>query len=120
MKAKLGVLLTLLFVAATALKAWPGNDNPQRRKAGGDLQLRFEEYRRKRSQLVAVSREEHCFSSMSRASVAIRLSMRDCRKSIRSTKIGDSSYLVFQPTISAPRNQAPIRRSKRFVRHATT
>ena len=29
MKAKLGVLLTLLLVAATALKAWPGNDNPK-------------------------------------------------------------------------------------------
>ena len=26
MKAKLGVMLTLLFVAAVALKAWPGNE----------------------------------------------------------------------------------------------
>lgn len=29
MKAKLCVLLTLLFVAATTLKAWPGNVNPK-------------------------------------------------------------------------------------------
>ena len=32
MKAKLGVLLTLLFVAATAIKAWPSNDNPKGEK----------------------------------------------------------------------------------------
>jgi glutathione peroxidase len=32
MKAKLGVLLTLLFVAATTLKAWPGNDSPKGEK----------------------------------------------------------------------------------------
>jgi glutathione peroxidase len=32
MKAKLCVLLTLLFVAATTLKAWPGNDSPKGEK----------------------------------------------------------------------------------------
>ena len=32
MKAKLCVLLTLLFVAATTLKAWPGNNSPKGEK----------------------------------------------------------------------------------------
>jgi hypothetical protein len=32
MKAKLGVLLILMVVAATTLKAWSGNDNPKGEK----------------------------------------------------------------------------------------
>ena len=58
MKAKLGVTLTLLLVAVSALKGWPGSEMPKWRKAGCDLQLRLKEHRRKGSEFVAISREK--------------------------------------------------------------
>jgi len=119
MKAKLGILLTLLFVAANALNAWPGNEIPK-----GGKQAMIYDFTLKSIDGKEVNLSQYRGKTLLLVNVASQCGYTPQYEGLQKiySQYKDRGLVVlgFPANNFGPRNRAPIKKSRRFVRHATT